>query len=279
MTRLEIVSFSLFIFLFFAFFPVIYDLRDSVMGNELAHHAPLVFALVGFLVYRKRGILTDCLKKPMPQGGPEFFVAGLCLNLLGQAAGIYYLAQISLPLTVFGMARYIVGVQFARQLIFPLLFLLLAFPIPGKIYMDVIFPLKLLVTKTSGIILTALGYPVKIHGNIIEISSVFLGVVDACSGLSSLMAILTLSMFYSYLVIKRGLFRLTIVLSMLPLIILANVFRVTATAIVAVKWGSEMSEGTLHTLWGIVVFVLAVLGLIAITNMFRTLESREAHDL
>lgn len=270
----------LFVSFFFAYYPIIYDLRDSVIGNELARHAPLVFALSGFLVYQKRTILWELLKSPGPiKGSLIFFLTGLSLNLLGQASGVYYLAQLSIPLTLYGMARYLKGVSFARQFTFPLALLVLAFPIPGKIYMDVVFPLKLVVTKAAALLLTLMGYQVKIYGNIIEISSLVLGVADACSGLNSLMAILTLSIFYSYLVIRRWDFRMAIVISMLPLIIMVNIIRVTTTAVVAVKWGPELVEGKLHSLWGIAVFVIAVLGLMAITKFFSVMESRISHDL
>jgi len=266
----------LFLFFFFAYYPIIYDLRNSVMGNELAHHAPLVFALSGFLVYQKRNILWELLKSPgLVPGSPGYLVIGLAFNLLGQASGVYFLSQLSIPLTLYGMAYFLKGDFFARQFIFPLALLVLAFPIPGKIYMDIVFPLKLFVTKAAAALLTLMGYE---SGNILEISSMMLGVVDACSGLNSLMAILTLSIFYSYLVIRRWDFRLAIVVSMLPLIIMVNIIRVTTTAVVAVKWGPELAEGKLHSLWGIAVFVIAVLGLMAITKFFMVMESRRSHD-
>jgi exosortase len=268
----------LFFIFFFAYYPVIYDLRDSVIGNELAHHAPLVIALSAFLVYLKRRVLREAFNNTTDSGNPVFFLMGLFFNLLGQASGVYYLSQLSIPLTIYGIAYYVKGGPFARHLIFPLLLLILAFPIPGKIYIEIVFPLKLMVTKASGALLTLMGYPVRVHGNIIEISSTVLGVVDACSGLNSLMAILTLSIFYSYLVIRKWQFRIIIVLSMLPLIMMANVVRVTVTALVAITWGSELAEGTLHSLWGIAVFIIAVLGLMAITKLFTLLEDRLSHD-
>jgi len=59
---------------------------------------------------------------------------------------------------------------------------------------------------------------------------------------------------------------------------MVNIIRVTTTAAVAVKWGPELAEGKLHSLWGIAVFVIAVLGLMAITKFFTVMESRIAHD-
>ncbi|MDQ5985437.1 MAG: hypothetical protein CSYNP_01147 [Syntrophus sp. SKADARSKE-3] len=271
------LSILIFFIFFFAYYPVIYDLRDSLIGNELAHHAPLVMALSAYLIYLKRGLLKEIYTHNADSGNPGFFLMGLFFNLLGQAAGVYYLSQLSIPLTIYGLAYYFKGWSFARHLIFPLLLLILAFPIPGKIYMEIVFPLKLMVTKASGALLTMMGYPVRVSGNIIEISKTVLGVVDACSGLNSLMAILTLSIFYSYLMIRKWQLRIIIVLSMLPLIMIANIIRVTATALVAHTWGSEMAEGTLHSLWGIAVFVIAVLGLIVITKIFAILEGKVSH--
>jgi exosortase len=132
--------------------------------------------------------------------------------------------------------------------------------------------------STSAALLALMGYQVKSYGNIIEVSAIVLGVADACSGLNSLLAILTLSIFYSYLRIRRWDFRLAIVASMLPLIIIVNIIRVTITAVGAVKWGPELVEGKLHSLWGIVVFVFAVFGLLIITKIFTFLEGRIPHD-
>lgn len=278
MAGFYLIPLSLFLCFFFAYHPIIYDLRDNVIGNELAHHAPLVVALSGLLVYLKRQRLRDMLAKSKDMGGAGLvpFLLGLCLNALGQAAGVYYLAQLSIPLTLYGMAQFLAGRDFAREMIFPLLFLLLAFPIPGKIYMSIVFPLKLMVTQASGVLLTLMGYSVKIYGNIIEIGSAVLGVIDACSGLNSLMAIVTLAIFYGYLVIRQWKYRLIIVLTMLPLIMAANVLRVTATAMIAAKWGSDAVEGQLHSLWGMAVFVIAVLGLLWITKIFISVEKRRS---
>jgi len=267
----------LFLLFFFAYHPVIYDLRDSVLGNELAHHTPLVFALAGFLVYRDKQRLTAAMETSNRGGNMTVLLLGLAMNLLGQAAGIYYLAQISIPVSLYGMAGYLFGRGVAGKLVFPLAFLLLAFPIPGKIYTELTFPLKLLVTHAAGFVLTLVGYSVKIYGNVLDVSSHLIGVIDACSGLNSLMAILTLSIFFSYLTIRYKRHRLAIVLTMLPLVMIANVLRVVTTAIITVHWGAQYTEGTWHTLWGMAVFVVSVLGLALVSKLFISIEGRDSH--
>ncbi len=227
-----------------------------------------------FLSIKKEACLIRLLENPGPQGSLFPFFTGLLLNFLGQAAGIFYLSQVSIPLTLYGMGSYLAGRTFSRELLFPLLFLLLAFPIPGKSIWSWYSRSNCWLRKASGTILHLIGYPVKVRGNIIEISSISLGVVDACSGLNSLMAILTLSIFYSRLTIGRWFYRLIIVASMVPLIMVANIMRVTITAVLAVRWSPEMLEGKLHWLWGAAVFAMAVCGLIAITEAFAAIEKR-----
>lgn len=267
----------LFLLFFFAYHPVIYDLRDSVLKNELAHHTPLVFALAGFLIYRDKQFLTSSMDMSERESKMTILLFGLAMNLLGQAAGIYYLAQISIPVTLYGMAGYLFGKDVAGRLVFPLAFLLLAFPIPGKIYTELTFPLKLLVTHAAGLILALVGYSVKIYGNVLNVSSHLIGVIDACSGLNSLMAILTLSIFFTHLTIRYKRNRLLIVLSMLPLVMIANIVRVVTTAVITIHWGSEYTEGAWHTLWGMTVFVVSVLGLAFISKLFIAIENRGPH--
>lgn len=273
--ELSIVTF--FILTFFSFYPVLRDLGQSTLNNELAHHTPLVFVLALFLIYRDRKPLARLLREASGTGPIFLFVAGLLLNVAGQVLGIMYLSQLSFPLTLYGMILYLKGPLVARRLIFPLSFLLFAFPIPGKIYFEVVFPLKLFVTKVATAILALIGYTVHSEGNIIQISSTVIGVSDACSGLNSLMAMLTLSTFYTTLVIRRMSYKVVIVLSMFPLVMAVNVVRVTATCVVAVTWGDELASGKLHMFWGIFVFAASVIGLMAITKIFIIFEGKTKH--
>jgi exosortase len=261
----------------FPFYPVLQDLAYSVIGNELAHHSPLVFALTVFLIYQDRKSIAQLIREASDRGPISPMVAGLLLNSIGQILGITYLAQLSFPLTLYGMVLYLKGPMVARRLMFPIAFLFFAFPIPGKIYYQVIFPLKLFVTKCSAEILLLLGYNVTSEGNIIQISSTMIGVADACSGLNSLMAMLTLSTFYTYMILRRMIYRVLIVSLMFPLVMAVNAIRVTATCIVAVTWGDEVASGSLHTFWGIFVFAASVIGLMVITNIFVIMERRDEH--
>ncbi|HOJ52337.1 MAG TPA: exosortase/archaeosortase family protein [Syntrophales bacterium] len=272
MTRIKIYLLAL--AFFFAYHPVIYDLRDAVFTNELAHHTPLVLLLTGYLIYAKREEIRKILSSPLKPDQGAWMFAGLGVNLLGLGAGVYYLAQLSIPLTIFGALRYVVGQELARFLAPSLLFLILAFPLPGKVYVSLVFPLKLFVTHISGVMLSLLGFPVRVHGNIIELPSMTVGVEDACSGLSSLMAMTTLAVFCGLSFLKTWKSRAIVMVVVLPAIMLANVFRVTLSTMMAWKWGVWMLEGTFHLLWGLLVFVVAVILLILAVMILKRRERR-----
>lgn len=274
----KLSSITFFILTFFSFYYVLRDLAYSIIGNELAQHAPLVFGIVVFLLYRDRKALRQLFREKSDNGSVFLFLTGLSMNVSGQILGIMYLSQLSFPLTIYGMILYLHGPLAARRLIFPLFFILFAFPIPGKIYFEVVFPLKLFVTKAATIILAAVGQDVKSEGNIIKISSTVIGVSDACSGLNSLMAMLTLSIFYTKMTLRRTIHKSVVILLMFPTVMAVNVVRVVATCLIAVTWGDELASGKLHTFWGIFVFTASVLGMLALTNILIRRENREAEN-
>ncbi|MCK9364898.1 MAG: exosortase/archaeosortase family protein [Syntrophales bacterium] len=274
----KLSSITFFILTFFSFYYVLRDLAHSIIGNELAQHAPLVFGIVLFLLYRDRKALRQLFREKSDNGSVFLFLTGLSMNVSGQILGIMYLSQLSFPLTIYGMILYLHGPLAARRLIFPLFFMLFAFPIPGKIYFEVVFPLKLFVTKAATIILAAVGQDVKSEGNIIKISSTVIGVSDACSGLNSLMAMLTLSIFYTKMTLRRTIHKSVVILLMFPTVMAVNVVRVVATCLIAVTWGDELASGKLHTFWGIFVFTASVLGMLALTNILIRRENREAEN-
>ena len=258
--------------LVFAYAPILLDLVHGLPNNELAQHAPFVFALAGYLAWERREVWARLVREGGPGGPIRLFLAGIALNVVGQALNVYYLAQLSLPITLYGLILYLAGPLAARTMLFPLSFLVLAFPMPGKLYLELVVPLKLLVSKNAAWLLQQAGYDVVRQGNILVLRSLRIGVTEACAGLSSLMTVLALSVFYGSLKIRRWHFRLMIVMVTLPLVVAANVLRVAALTMVAVRWGPESAFGETHMVWGVLVFGICVLGLLAVTGCVARIE-------
>ncbi len=258
----------------FAYAPILFDLVQGLPGNELVQHAPFVFALAGYLVFERRHELVR-LAREHDAGGPvRFFLAGIVLNVVGQALGVYYVIQVSLPITLYGLVLYLMGPAAARIVRFPAVLLVLAFPIPGKLYLELVVPLKLFVSQGAAWLLRQAGYEVVRQGNVLIVDSLPIGVTEACAGLSSLMTILALSVFYGYFRIRRLSLRLMVVLAGLLFVFTANILRVAALSVVAIRWGQESAFGETHALWGVLVFAACVLGLLAVTACVSRLEAR-----
>jgi exosortase len=105
-------------------------------------------------------------------------------------------------------------------------------------------------------VLSLLGIPVLRDGNVLELANQKLSVVEACSGIRSLMSLTFLSLFYGYFAEKRLWMRWAIFLGSIPIAVAANAFRVSATGILS-EYNPDLAQGFFHTLEGGVSFAFA----------------------
>jgi exosortase len=156
-----------------------------------------------------------------------------------------------------GSVLFILGWEHLRILILPILFLLLMIPIPAIIFNQVAFPLQLFASQFGELSLAALSIPILREGNLIHLANTTLEVAEACSGIRSLISLLTLGIVYGYYMESRNWLRTLLALATVPIAILANGIRITGTGITAHHYGAEAAEGFLHGFSGWLVFVLA----------------------
>jgi exosortase/archaeosortase family protein len=160
---------------------------------------------------------------------------------------------------------------------------LLAIPIPAIIFNKIAFPLQLFASRCAVWSMSLLNIPVLRQGNIIElkplnaIDTKKLEVVEACSGIRSLMTLMTLAVVFAYFthpppknpartgglfgwLRSYGFWRSTIlVLSAVPIAILTNAFRVSGTGVLAHYYGTEVADGFFHSFSGWVIYIVAFL--------------------
>jgi exosortase len=130
-------------------------------------------------------------------------------------------------------------------------------PIPGVIYNKITFPLQIRASEVAEAALSILGIPVLREGNILYLPSQALNVVEACSGIRSLLTLTFLSLVYGYFFEKRTWVRVVLFFSTIPIAIAANSGRVTLTGILS-EVKPELSEGFFHEFSGWVIFMLAL---------------------
>ena len=241
--------------------------QDLWLDDNYSHGLLIPFISLYFLKlrwprFRRARADTDIL-------GLFVILFGLALFLLGSVGGEQFSKRVSLVVVLYGLVAFLEGRAAARALSFPILILFFAIPLPYILYNAVAFPLKLLATKIAVSMLNLVGIPVFREGNIVHLTYTTLEVVEACSGIRSLMTLVTLAFFLGCMM-HRGFFRrLLVMLLAIPVAVLANALRVTLTAILC-GYNPAWSKGTLHELTGAAVFVVSFVVLWGVSWLIKS---------
>jgi exosortase len=198
----------------------------------------------------------------------------LCLLLAGVLGAELFLSRISLLLLLAGLIVFFRGWRLFRAVLFPWAFLFLMIPIPAIIFNQITFPLQLLASRLAASVLPLLGVPVLRQGNIINLPAMPLEVAEACSGIRSLLSLATLSIMYGYLMESRISIRLLLALASIPIAVLANSLRIVGAGLLVQYWGQDAAEGFFHTFSGWLVFVVSLILLFAMHQLFIFIAGR-----
>ncbi len=234
-------------------------------------HGFFVPAFAGFVVWQERSRLAAIRSSPSAWGLP-IILFSLCTLILGVFGAELFLSRISLLMLLAGMILFFVGWEFLRGVLFPLLFLILMVPIPAIIFSQITFPLQILASKLSATVLPFFGVPVFREGNVINLPAMPLEVAEACSGIRSLLSLLTLAIMYGYLVEKRVAVRVVLALAAVPIAVGANALRIVGTGLLVQYWDPDKAEGFFHAFSGLLMFVVSLLMLFALhqtLSLFR----------
>jgi exosortase len=136
--------------------------------------------------------------------------------------------------------------------------LLFTFPIPDVLYGELTQPLQLLATRLSESALELFGFSVIREGNILQLVHMRLSVVEACSGLRSLVTLFFFCLIYAWFFEDRIWLRTVIALSAIPVAVGVNVLRITATGILG-RYDIAWTSGTRHEILGWTAFALGFL--------------------
>ncbi len=243
------------------YFPVFVELVGDWVRDENYSHGFLVPLVTAFLVWRKRNRLQAMACDPN-NWGLVTLIGGLGLLMVATIGAEYFTTRFSLLVVIAGLLLYLWGIEAFRELTFPLVYLVFMIPLPYVVFYSISFPLKLFASQCTEPVIRFLGIPVIREGNILHLSNLSLEVVDACSGLRSLISLLALGALFAYLTQKAAWKRWVLFLYTVPVAIGANIFRLTATAVMAQVYGEKVARGFLHQFSGMLVFIFAVVVLV-----------------
>ncbi len=235
---------------------VLVKLVHDWLHDDNYSHGILIVPIALYFAWERRERLIAATPKPTVLG--LVLILGSMLVLVAGTLGAeLFLARISIIGVVAGTVLFVLGWEHFRILLFPMAFLLLMIPIPAIIFNQVAFPLQLLASRFGEVTLQTLNIPVLREGNVITLASTQLEVAEACSGIRSLISLLTLGIVYGYFVTPSVPARTFLALATIPVAILANGFRVAGTGIAAHYYGPSAAEGFFHTFSGWLVFVVS----------------------
>lgn len=241
-----------------AYFPVWKGLLSAWSASDDYSHGFFILPVSLYIVWRKRERLAQIEKRPSNTGG-IIVIFSLALYLLAHYAEVVTLASLSLVFVLAGAIIYLFGFFVFRELLFPLFFLLFMIPVPSQILSSLTIPLQLLVSKASTAIASLFGIAVLREGNVIFLPNRTLEVVQACSGLRSMMLLLALSAGFAYLTLRPNPLRLALLAWAVPAAILVNIIRVLLIIFAEAYFGYDLTADTSHTVFGVFIFILALI--------------------
>lgn len=252
--------------------------------DENYSHGLLIPFIIGYILWAGREDLARAEKRPRAGLGAACVVAALVALWAGTAGAEQFVQRTSLVLLLAGVCLYFWGWRLLRALAVPLVLLALAIPIPAIVFNKVAFPLQLFASRCAVWVMQAVNIPVLRDGNVIELhplgaaTTKRLEVVEACSGIRSLMTLVTLAVVFAYFTSPsndggdggdRRLSRyatlraVLIVLAAVPIAIITNAARVSGTGVLARFYGTQVADGFFHEFSGWVIYVAAFLLLFA----------------
>lgn len=251
------------------YYPVIIALVRQWLDDPNYTHGLLVPPISALLLWRRRDELSACERNGGEAAGIFLIIVSFGLLVAGTAASELFTARISLPLMIFGAALYLRGRELAGKAAFALLLLVMMVPLPYIIYYKMTFPMQILSARMSSFVLKSIGVSVIRRGNILMLPGYTLEVIAACSGLRSLMTMITLSMVMSaFSTLGRA--RNTILIACsVPVAIAANTIRLVVTAVGAYTVGAQFADGPLHEISGLIVFLAGLLLLMLCMGLLK----------
>lgn len=267
----------------FAYREVLARLGRFWWDDENYSHGLLIPFVIGYILWAERDKLANAAGRPRVFWGAAAVVAALSALWVGTAGAELFTQRMSLVLLLAGVSVYFWGWQVLRALLVPLALLALAVPIPAIVFNKIAFPLQLFASQCAVFVMRALNITVLREGNVIELyplgslTTKKLEVVEACSGIRSLMTLVTLAVVFAYFTSptdedggggkrleRYKVWRaILIVVAAVPIAIITNAARVSGTGVLARYYGTEVADGFFHEFSGWVIYIAAFLLLFA----------------
>jgi exosortase len=249
-----------------AYGPVLAHLASQWWRDENYSHGYLVLPFAAYLVWRRRSAIAAARSQPSC-AGLAMMLAAIALFIAGQLGAELFLTRVSLIVMLGGIVAFVWGPAHLRLVAFPLAFLLFMIPVPAVLFNTIALPLQFVASSMGETLIRTVGIPVLREGNVLQLPGGNLEVVEACSGIRSLVSLMMFAIITSHV---RGAGRWATVATtaaVLPIAVAANALRVAGTGVASSWISPAAAEGFFHTFTGLVMFGSALLAVTALAHV------------
>lgn len=230
-----------------------------VWSVDVFSHGLLVPLVSAALIWSRRSIIAT-LTPAFSLLGASVVLSASILWLLGQLLDVALFSHIALVAAVNGLVLALLGLSVYRAILFPMLFLFLAVPFGHEL----VGPLQ---TMTANLVIGMLdlfGAAYKADGVLIELSSGFYEVAEACAGVKFLFTSIVTGILLAHLVFNSWRRRIFILIISAVLPIAANALRVLSILAIAEMTDQSFAKDVDHLVYGWVFLSIVLFALIAL---------------
>lgn len=236
-----------------------------------AGHGLLLFPVSLWLGWRS-GI--HAAARPSPVWGTLILVGAVLLRALGGLAAEFFTQRFSIWLALVGLIVFAFGWRQIRHWWLPLSLLVLAIPLPALITNRLAIPLQFRASRMGTALIEWRKIPVRANGNVIDIPGQRLFVAEACSGLRSLMALVSLGVMIGGMYLRTIPGRAVLLLLAVPVAVCVNAVRIFLTAFLMYFVDPALGRGFMHESEGWALFLVAFVIIGAIGMLISLIEKR-----
>jgi exosortase B len=264
--------FPLFIGLIALYVPTWIDLSGTIWATEAQAHGPIILGVALWFFWKQRLVIHEMAATPSKAGWP-LFILGLLFYAIGRSQDILLFEVGSQIVVISSLLLIMRGWGALRAAWFPIFFLFFMIPLPGTVVDALTLPMKMAVSYVAENVLYWVGYPISRTGVILQIGQYKLLVADACAGLQTLFTLEALGLLYLNIVRHDSFFRnVALAILIIPISFVANVIRVMVLTLITYHFGDAAGQGFLHGFAGMVLFITALLIIMAVDHLIQLLE-------
>lgn len=247
------------------------SLTNDWWNSPEAGHGLLLFPVALWMGW-KAGIRPDA--KPNVVLGIVLLILAVTARYAAGLAAELFTMRASIVLAIMGLVVYAYGVRQVLHWWLPFVLGSLSIPLPELVTQALALPLQFKASQMGAAMLEMRDVPVRLTGNVIRIPGHELFVTEACSGLRSLTALLSLAVLMGALMLRMPVMRIILIFMAIPVAVVINGVRVFFTGFLVYFVDPKLGQGFMHTTEGWLLFLVSLAALGVVVWLATMIENR-----